>query len=250
MLLLQLRPLPAGPEAIATPAVTVEATAAAGQIAEVEILDLTQHPQPIGQTTPRPTPLPPPHHLPPIVTVARIPTQNPIGRITLLHTVLLAQLLLLMDLTSSGLLEVVVSRVEPLPALTRDQTQDSALLRLVRIPDPTLPRPVPTLDPTLPHPVPTRDPTPAQAHGPVRPSPTGQTLRQPTYPTLPTLLLPSLTHERVSVPPTLLPKLPMLHPPRPLLPLPAQHQHLKKDTLDLSLFLPMFPCLVRPLLLP
>jgi hypothetical protein len=246
----QLHPLPAGPVVTAVVAVAVVVTAAAVTGLEVETLDLLQpNLQPIDQTTPPPTlPLLPHHPLPTVVMIlVPTPTRSLIGRITLPPTVLLEQLLPLMDPTSSDLSEVVVNRVvlapTPIPAPARPITQDPSLLHQV----PTLLRLalVPIQDQA-----PTRDPIPAtlatvlhQVHGQANRNPTGQTLHLPTFPTPSNLHLPSRNLERASAHPT--PLLKLLKLLRPRHPLPNQHQHLKKDTLVPSLSLPISPVPVR-----
>jgi hypothetical protein len=254
-LLQQLRPLPAGP--VVTAAMAVAVTAAAAAIAvvglEAETLDLLQpNPQPIDQTTPPPTlPLPPHRPLPTVVLIlVPTPTRNLTGRTTLPPTELLEQLLPLMDPMSSDLLEVVVNRVvlapTPTPVPTQAQIRDPLLLHQV----PTLPRPALIQDRAL-----TLAPIPAtlatalhQAHGLVNRNPTGQTLHLPTFPIPSSLHLLSRNLERASAHPT--PLLKLLKLLRPRHPLPNQHQHLRKDTLVPSLFLPisLVPVRLHPLL--
>jgi hypothetical protein len=246
----QLHPLPAGPVVIAAVAVVVTAAAAAVTGLEVEILDLLQpNLPPIDQTTPPPTlPLLPHHPLPTVVMIlVPTPTRNLIDRTTLPPTELLEQPLPLMDPMSSDLSEVVVNRVvlapTPIRAPARTMTQDP--LRLHQVP--TLLRLAPAL---ILDRAPTRDPIPAtlvtalhQVHGQVNRNPIGQTLHLPMFPTPSNLHLPSRNLERASVLPT--PLLKLLKLLRPLHPLPNQHQHLKKDTLVPSLFLPISPVPVR-----
>jgi hypothetical protein len=236
----QLHPLPAGP--------VVTAVVETGL--EVETLDLLRpNLQPIDQTTPPPTlPLLPHHPLPAVVLIlVPTPTRSLIGRITLPPTVLLEQLLPLMDPMSSDLSEVVVNRVvlaqAPIPVPTRTTTRDQSLLHQV----PTLLRlalapiqeraltlaPIPATLATALHQVP----------GQANRNPTGQTLHLPTFPTPLNLHPPSRNLERASVLPT--PLLKLLKLLRPRHPLPNQHQHLKKDTLVPSLFLPISPVPVR-----
>ena len=242
MLLQQLHPLPAGPAVIAAVAVIAVAIAVAGL--EVETLDLLQpNLLPIGQTTPPPTLPLPPHHLLPTVVTIPVPThtRNLIGRTTHQPTVLLERPLPLMDLIFSDLSAAVVNRVDLAPIPTPVPiTQDPPLLHQV----PTLLRLAlaPTQDRAL-----TRDPVPATlatalppVHGQVRRSPIGRTSRLPTSP-IPHQPSPNL--ERASAHPTLLLKL--LKHLRPRHPLPNRHQHLRKDTLVPSLFLPTFPVPVR-----
>ena len=245
----QLHPLPAGPVVTAAVAVVVIAPAVTGLA--VEIPDLLQpNLQQIDQTTPPPT-LPLPQHrlLATVVMIlARTPTRNPIGRITLAPMELPEQLLQPTDRMSSDQLEVVVNRVvlAPTPRLvpTRAPVQNPNLLRQVA----TLLRLAPA---RIQDRVPTLAPIPAiqatdlpQVHGQVKRNPIGQTLHLPTSPTPLSQHQPSRNLERASVLPT--PLLKLLKLLRPRHPLPNQHQHLKKGTLVPSLFLPIFPAQVRP----
>jgi len=247
----QLHPLPAGPVVTAAVAVTAVVIAPAVTGLEAEILDLPQpNPPPIDQTTPPPTLLLPQHRL--LATVVMIlaltPIRNLIGRITLQHMELLEQLPPPMDPMSSDQLEVVVNRVvlapTPRPGPTRVPIQDPNLLHQV----PTLlrlaPAPIQDRAPTL-APIPATQVTDLhQVHGQVKQNPTGQTSHLPTSPTPSNLHLPSRILERASVLPT--PLLKLLKLLRPRHPLPNQHQHLRKDTLVPSLFLPISPVPVRP----
>jgi hypothetical protein len=137
----------------------------------------------------------------------------------------------------------VVLAPTPIPAPARPITQDP--LRLHQVPTLLRLALVPTQDPAL-----TLAPIPVtlvtdlhQVHGQANRNPTGQTLHLPTFPTRSNLHQPSRNLERASAHPTPLLKLQKLLRPRH--PLPNQHQHLKKDTLVPSLFLPISPVPVR-----